>query len=55
MYKLQMSLLTGEINMIVRSTDGASIPFDPANRDYQEYQEWLAQGNTPEPPDEVVE
>lgn len=29
-----------------------SIPFAPGNRDYQEYQEWLAQGNEPEPADE---
>lgn len=28
------------------------IPFDPANRDYTEYLEWLSNGNTPIPADE---
>ena len=29
-----------------------SIPFDPANTDFQEYQKWLALGNQPLPADE---
>jgi hypothetical protein len=30
---------------------GRSIPDDPRNRHWQEYQNWLAAGNTPEPAD----
>lgn len=45
MYKLT------SLDSIQRITDGASIPIDPMNRDYQGYLAWVAAGNTPESAD----
>ena len=41
-----------QTNVIKRTTDGACIPFDPSNTDYQAYLAWVAEGNTPLPADE---
>ncbi len=49
-YKLQKGF-EGEVRSVLRS-DGWSIPFDPANTDYQQYLKWLEEGNTPEPAEE---
>jgi hypothetical protein len=53
MYKLcANNPVMGESGSINRLSDGASIPKDPANKDYQAYLKWLAEGNTPEPADQ---
>ncbi len=38
-------------SLVKQGTDGStiSIPFDPANTDFQAYLEWVAQGGVPEP------
>ena len=52
MYKLIKDLITNQTNSVQRTSDGACIPFDPANTDYQAYLRWLEEGNTPTPAEE---
>ena len=47
-YKLFKIDASSVATTVIRLSDGASIPFDPANTDYQQYLEWVAEGNTPE-------
>jgi len=50
-YKKTKNLGNVRTDQILRKTDNAVIPFDPANTDYQEYLEWVAEGNTAEAAD----
>ena len=49
-YKLVNHPITGELVNIRTATDDF-IPIDEANTDYQEYLDWVAEGNTPEAAD----
>ena len=50
-YKLIKDSLTNEVRSVKRTTDNVFIPFDDNNTDYQEYLDWVAEGNTPDPAD----
>ena len=47
MYKQCLNMDGSTANCVIRKTDGACIPFDPANTDYQAYLKWLEEGNAP--------
>ena len=52
-YKLFRSPITNEIKVVHKIEEGSitSIPFSEDNTDYQEYLEWVAEGNTPQEAD----
>jgi hypothetical protein len=55
MYKLHMDSVSNRASSVFRTNeDGtiSSIPFDPANTDYQQYLKWIEEGNVPTPADE---
>jgi hypothetical protein len=53
MYKKTKELPSYVSNIVgvIRVSDTAFIPFDPANTDYQAYLKWLEEGNEPLPAD----
>jgi hypothetical protein len=55
MYKLCKLNDLGAQDTVQRLSDGAFIPFDPDNTDYQAYLKWLDEGNTVLPADETVD
>lgn len=55
MYKLIFDNLNNKQTGVLRLSDGACIPFDVANTDYQAYLAWLDAGNTPQSADEPAD
>ena len=54
-YKLYKTPFGKDAALTINEDGSAtSFLFDPANTDYQAYLAWLAEGNTPEPADEVT-
>ena len=57
-YKLMADLISGDIQSVKRTDSSGAIafvPFDASNKDYQQYLEWVAEGNTAEPADSEEE
>lgn len=49
-----MYKLVRDLPIVLRTTDNHFIPFSEDNADYVAYLAWLADGNVPQPADEVV-
>ena len=53
MYKLlPFNPIVSNVQIVVRLSDNANIPFYPDNTDYQAYLAWVEEGNTPLPAEE---
>ena len=55
MYKLCPNSWNGNPTIsVIRTSDGACIPFDESNTDYQAYLKWVEAGGVPLPAEEQV-
>ena len=52
-YQLITPLVGSMHQAIKRVDDNSFIPFDEGNRDYQEYKQWLSEGNEPDQPEAI--
>lgn len=53
MYKLKNHpFIPNTVTSVIRLSDGATIPLDQDNTDYQAYLKWCEEGNAPLPADE---
>jgi hypothetical protein len=50
-YKLAINTMGDVASCIIRLSDGACIPTNKDNTDYQAYLKWLLEGNRPLPAD----
>ena len=50
-YKLNTLDTFGKQSSVIKVDTMTYIPYDEANADYQEYLEWVAEGNTADPAD----
>lgn len=49
MYREKSAAFEAIFPGVIRIADSADIPADPENIDWQAYQQWRSEGNTPEP------
>jgi hypothetical protein len=47
-YNTRTEDIAGQLEVVIRRSDGLWIPVEPANTDYQEYLAWLEEGNVAE-------
>ena len=47
-YNTRTEDIAGQLEVVIRRSDGLWIPVEPANTDYQQYLAWVEEGNVAE-------